>query len=911
MNRLNKIIFINSANIPYNEMLLDGNVHLSGNQGSGKTTVIRAVLFFFTADKMRLGIESGKRSFEDFYFPFSNSYIIYEVKTDSNAFSVVAMRSQGKIVYRFIDSPFSRHWFVRPDGRAESEWSRIRENVGESIEISPKVDTYQMFRDIIYGDLRDRNHRFDKYALAVCRNYQNIPQSIQNVFLNSKLDAEFIKDTIIQSMPDMSEPINLSNYRRHLAGFKDEFEDVDKWFSKKKEGQTEVREQAKAVMDAYSELSNLEYEVRKLWHQLNYCVRVSSERIPYLNDEIARLEGHIRECELNLRGLDDEFKTQHDELTRNIGGLDGKLKEIRLARKKYEDMGIVNIIKEYEEKPLWTNRLQQKQFLLNTLQRSFADITERFNALYKALDEEVESVKLSYDKRRNSLRADFMTEEQKAREDYHHLQISIDKTYGEFIDSSNKRLAVLYEDKVNCSLSLSELTSWKPLSVKIDNCIQEIKRLHDDEFECKAKKNNLEKERELLNRQMEMEVSNLEGATESRLSAIRQDIEQLNARLEDVHDRLQNYDGSLYQSLEANRPGWKENIGKVVAEKVLYAHGLEPRYGVDNGLYGVEINLDVLDVQYISIEEYVDLQDSLNKEIAAKKSSLAVIEVEYKEQCRILNKHYKELLAANEAEISKMAYQVELLPQKIKDVETSQRKLEAEQTSMVESERNKRQQLLHYAELKLDEEFKSRTAKEEKRDKETKSAKSSLDKVLREIIRREKALLSEIDDECGAELKSLDNRRLALKSDERDALVAGGADTKAIDDCNKDIERINKALEKISRLEKTVFAYQKDEADMFSHESEYKESRKRLKEKDEELIFKFEKKKGQVRKEMSDATQILVSRKDSLKGINQDLELMTSCATWRKKCRLSYPTIRVKRNVEFPAPISYRRFALQ
>lgn len=40
MKYLNKIIFINSANIPYAEISVDGNVHFTGTQGVGKSTVM-------------------------------------------------------------------------------------------------------------------------------------------------------------------------------------------------------------------------------------------------------------------------------------------------------------------------------------------------------------------------------------------------------------------------------------------------------------------------------------------------------------------------------------------------------------------------------------------------------------------------------------------------------------------------------------------------------------------------------------------------------------------------------------------------------------------------------------------------------------------------------------------------------
>ncbi|MDA8215344.1 MAG: hypothetical protein M0Z64_08725, partial [Nitrospiraceae bacterium] len=69
MRYLNKIIFINSASIKYSEIGIDGNVHFIGTQGVGKSTILRALLFFYNANQLRVGIPVGKKSFVDFYLP--------------------------------------------------------------------------------------------------------------------------------------------------------------------------------------------------------------------------------------------------------------------------------------------------------------------------------------------------------------------------------------------------------------------------------------------------------------------------------------------------------------------------------------------------------------------------------------------------------------------------------------------------------------------------------------------------------------------------------------------------------------------------------------------------------------------------------------------------------------------------
>ena len=69
----------------YAEIELDGNVHLIGTQGVGKSTLLCAILFFYNANKTKLGIRKQKKEFDDYYFQYRNSYIIYEyMKTISH-----------------------------------------------------------------------------------------------------------------------------------------------------------------------------------------------------------------------------------------------------------------------------------------------------------------------------------------------------------------------------------------------------------------------------------------------------------------------------------------------------------------------------------------------------------------------------------------------------------------------------------------------------------------------------------------------------------------------------------------------------------------------------------------------------------------------------------------------------------
>ena len=108
MRYLNKIVFINSAAIRYSEVQLDGNIHLIGTQGVGKSTILRAILFFYNADTQRLGIPVEKKSYQDYYFPYADSSIIYEVAREDGWFTVLSYKTMNRICYRFIASPSGR-----------------------------------------------------------------------------------------------------------------------------------------------------------------------------------------------------------------------------------------------------------------------------------------------------------------------------------------------------------------------------------------------------------------------------------------------------------------------------------------------------------------------------------------------------------------------------------------------------------------------------------------------------------------------------------------------------------------------------------------------------------------------------------------------------------------------------------
>lgn len=620
MKYLNKIIFVNSANIPYAEVMLDGNVHFSGTQGVGKSTILRALLFFYNADKMHLGIQPGQKTFEEFYFNHSNSYILYEVRTGQSAYSIMLSRSHGRVVFRFIDTPFRKEWLVDEDGHVQSDWVRIRERIGGLVDISAKIDTYEQYRSIIYGNTHDRSHKYDKYAIVESPKFQNIPRSIQNVFLNSKLDADFVKNTIIQSMTEMEDSISLSTYRHLVADFEKEFDEIDCWYRKESNGEILVRTKAQKIVDTFRFMVALDYESRETWHQLNYVVGQAKDEIPLREDRICSLQESLKKVTEQLDGEQTSYEKEHDFLTKKIAEKDLRLKDIREKRKYYEELKISDIILLVGQESSYLQAKEQKEDLLRKLQAQYRDIAEKYKAVYSDLDTEWKTYEASQNEEKNSKNGELLNERDKLQSVRDVRKKTSEEEYKEWLMASDEHMNVLNEEFRRADRKLSEMRYWHPMSDVIKSYKESIESLRTQEKDLSGKlivvRNTLASTRAESLRQ----IDQTEKDYARKMDAAEHELKRLQQQLEETEGLLAHWEGSLYEWLTHNKQGWEENIGKVVDERwVLYAQGLSPELTDNGSLFGVRLNLDAIPIHHRTPDEYRRIRKQQEESVSAKK----------------------------------------------------------------------------------------------------------------------------------------------------------------------------------------------------------------------------------------------------------------------------------------------------
>lgn len=179
--------------------------------------------------------------------------------------------SHGRIAFRIVDCAYDKRFFVEEDGSTRYEWGRISEQIGTRVCKSNIIRGYEEFRDIIYGNSQKVAKELRRFSLMESTKYRQVPLTIQNIFLNQSLESRVIKDTIIDSKDFASDDIDLNRYREEVKNFRQQYEDIWKWYKVEKNGKVKVKTEADAVIERYTNYEYMRKLISELCGQLNYA----------------------------------------------------------------------------------------------------------------------------------------------------------------------------------------------------------------------------------------------------------------------------------------------------------------------------------------------------------------------------------------------------------------------------------------------------------------------------------------------------------------------------------------------------------------------------------------------------------------------------------------------------------------
>lgn len=803
---LNKIIFINSAAIRYAEVQLDGNIHLIGTQGVGKSTILRSVLFFYNADTQKLGISAEKKSYQEYYFPYLDSFIIYEVAREDNWFTVLSYKSMSRVCFRFISSPYDPELFIDGDGVPYTP-DKIkgvldRKNIG----YSSLIQTYEEYRNILYGN-SDNKRDYSGYSLMESTSCQDIIRTVQNVFLNSRLESDTIKQTIISSLNDSGNCIDLARYRTHLAGFENQLTDISTFT------QPGVRKTAKMIIETADEIRKRNLQINETCRLLRGAYLLTEARLPELNVLVHETEERRSALYRQREKLDEDFKARTDSMVTRLTILDKSLVDAKVKRDYYALKDIESVMKRCsKQEPL----RQEKESLMterDILSSKNKESIVRLNNLLGNLKNELNGYVNEQQKQLLMAESAYQVKKEECKEEMRRRR---DRIRQIATDEKELLLVAREERKMEIAGLRMELDKVKKGPVAPAELEALTTRL--------STYANRHKAIELKIKELKQEWNVLTTENDRQEKVLREDhvrfvennqklIEKLTGEIDSIRSFIDNQKGSFFEWLTEHKPGWEQTIGQVCDESVLYGKEFSAEIGEGESFYGIR---------------YTPKQQRRVKTRQEYETELVALETRLESTRRLVVDSYPDLDKAIEhlrrqsqgtvksikEDIYKAEYELEQLEVSRKDDERNVSRLKNETETWRRQESARLSTEVAGVENRLNE-IQNRMN----------GLQSHMSAELTGVDNEEKILLGELETELGQEKErirclieskknEMEQRRSDYERDHNDQLAANGGNPQRLEEIRLRCMEIDKELAFAADHQSLVIEYLKDKREL-------------------------------------------------------------------------------------------------
>ncbi|OJJ19978.1 hypothetical protein BKI52_16000 [marine bacterium AO1-C] len=879
MRFLNRIIFINSASIKYAEVKLDGNVHFIGTQGVGKSTLLRAILFFYNADKNNLGIPKatpqGKKSFDDYYFPKANSYIVYEVKKGDFEFFVLAFRNQGRASFRFFDTAFDRNLLIDDQGGV-LEQGQIRNTLGRRVNYSNIVNNYQEYRDIIYGNNRGLDQLFRKYSILESKQYHSIPRTIQNVFLNSKLDAEFIKETIIKSLDEDEIKIDLETYAHsHLRDFETELHDVNVWQRTNSKGELIVKKQADQILKLVLHYKALETEKTSVSKQLGWVMQHLEQQEPKLTKEIQKNTEKKDNLITRQTRQRKSFEEKKERIQRKLNVLDSDLKKAQHKKQAYEKQGIEDIIQRVNKQ----TTLEDQQHILGEekqlLTARFTQIEHKYQALINQATNALEKFKNDQNEQKNSINEAFFQWKEDVQTRFEEIRESIRTRHETAVSQALETIQVKEAKITELQRKKAATTYERFYEQEITQLKQQQQELQQNKTSTKQVIKNAQENIGYVQQKWTLEKDTLEhkyqvkrDSIEKEQKAVLEQIEQIEAKIADSKD-------SLYGWLSQHVPDWPKHIGKVIDEEnILFAKNLHPQLSSNAQMlsfYGVDLDLSQVNKNVKTVQDYEADLEQLQAQVKSLKRKLHNAETQLEKDQANLKKKYQTEINYAQNQIKESEYQIEQLQLKLDELKINLEELQEKANVEKKKALDEIEANIELHEVDLSEAQNTYQALKQGIQKEINRKKQEHEGQIAERVKAKELQIVELQEEVKKQAAQAEQRIQQLKQQQTDELQKEGVNTDRINEIEAQLGSLQQELDFIKTHTKLVFEYQKDKRDFIDKIEEFKEDKANWQQQLTLEQSSYGQKRSATEEKITEVTQILADLDQQNQALQEDV----------------------------------------
>ena len=808
---LNRIVEINIANVKYTDLELSGNTCFVGTNNFGKTSLQRAILFFYSANSRGLGIAPSQKPFDEHYFRNENSYLVYEIRTEDKPFFVIVYR-HNKLVFRFVDAEYSPDYFFNENDEALKMKDIVAGFDKRGIYISNQIDTFERYRNILYGTETDKQlSKF--YLLKGNEKYQNIPKSITNVFLSSKssIDSRFIKDFIANSLTTENSSIKLEQVERQLRQFNEKYSDIETYLKK------ETQQLIEFIDKKYDQVHMLKGAQMEMADKLGSSLRYAETQ----NETIIKASREKEEEIEKLAEANDEQKTHLEEkqkdIREEIGYYDKSIREANKKLKEYKDKNIDQAVEKNAER-------EKLQVDLNIARREYESLTSNVQSIemkYSSLIDQLRNDKTAYVNKINSRTSEIFNH-------YNELQLlqknEFNKKDAELKQKREDALTDLNAEVTSKQIEFNELkaeekvirnTRFYENEIKAQETeLAELRAINYKNKSERAIKTNLvqtnQKEWENLEQKLKTASAHQVQKTNNEIIRVKNEIKAIEEKLNVQHD-------ALYGYLEKNVKDWHTTIGKVVNEDLLFRTDLDPKIIADKAfsLYGVTLKLDDVKVVSKTIEEYQFEKNERNAIIRDLEESLNQFQTSNNEEKMLAADKFGKQLGELKEDLKVLNYSLELADKREKKLILEIEDWKQRASTEIEQSLSGNKQKINIIEEELAILNKKKNNLLNDFNTQFDKLKIFNDERLADLKGRQETEISELEVEKKNQVKEYEEKETQLSSEKESNFKEKGVDSKEIKRIDARIKELQDALKEIEQYSQVVNDYLKDKRDIF------------------------------------------------------------------------------------------------
>jgi len=594
MNRdgLKKIYLIKSAGYEFVEIDIADNTLLLGESGVGKTTLMRAVLFFYTMDYsdsvLNLTSET-KKSFNDWYFKEHNSHIIYEYTKEESRYLFVVSKTS-KLHYTFIDITNEelgvRDIFIQNNKPVNFE--KLNETIQKKSLSSYSTTIKERYINVFhkrdeFGKKIKTDTSIDFALFEDLKSRKEFARTLSNIFASSSIKSSNIKRTIVSLIDNATAKIALYDIKMNLSKFSKEKREIEK-FEKKIPIIEELAKEYKHYQENKKEFKVLANKVEYVYKHARFQIQETDLKLEEKREEKKRAKIEYEQEKGVLESEKASHKTAMD-IARS------KLDELREKERSFQKNNITYLVSEFQK------------------EKSYRENKRSLAQRYEALTSDVQSIESRY--------ANILLE---LKQNFNETKLEIEQELIKSIEYKKELINNLIrtkDEKIE-AVTRKYIDEKKLLEADAKALQQEFSRLNRKEGELKHFEFNKEEiaaseerikkyEEELLKltseikhneidiKEIEKEIQSVKENLSNALKQLNESYEQTKQSLFDTKQSIEkklDFDSqNLYAYLSKNQVKNREKIVTYLKDEILFSpkNFTVKNEGEGDAIFGLEV----------------------------------------------------------------------------------------------------------------------------------------------------------------------------------------------------------------------------------------------------------------------------------------------------------------------------------